>query len=157
MSREIIGKLQIQPNDRYAVVVSRYHEEVTGKLLDGAVETLTRHGLNPDHLTIVWVPGGFELSVVCDQVAKTGEFVAVIGLGAVVQGDTEHHDYINHAVAQSFSQTALTTGVPVLFGLLTCRNMDQAKARAGGSVGNKGAEAASAAIETVSVLHAIRS
>jgi len=156
MAHQILGKLQAQSQHRYGIVVSRYHEDVTQRLLDGAVGTLVRHGLEIDRITVAWVPGSFEIPVVADQLAKTGKFVAVIALGAVVQGDTSHHDYINHAVASGFSTTSMNTGVPVLFGVLTCRNMEQAMARAGGSVGNKGAEAALAAIETVSVLHQIR-
>ncbi|SFI40639.1 6,7-dimethyl-8-ribityllumazine synthase [Planctomicrobium piriforme] len=152
MPHEIVGKLRTEPGDRYGIVVSRYHEQVTQRLLDGAVETLARHGLDPAAITVAWVPGSFELPVVADRMAKQGQFAAVIALGAVVQGETEHHDYINHAVAQGFAVTSQNTGVPVLFGVLTCRNMDQALARAGGAVGNKGAEAALAAIETVSVL-----
>ncbi|WP_437185453.1 6,7-dimethyl-8-ribityllumazine synthase [Planctomicrobium sp. SH668] len=156
MTHEILGKLKPRSNDKYAVVVSRYHEDVTQRLLDGAVGTLERHGVASEDITVAWVPGSFELPVVADCAAKTGKYVAVIALGAVVQGDTDHHDYINHAVAQGFAITSLNTGVPVLFGVLTCRNMEQALARAGGAVGNKGAEAAVAAIETVSVLHQLR-
>jgi 6,7-dimethyl-8-ribityllumazine synthase len=152
MTREIVGKLQAAPGDQYGIVVSRYHEEVTGKLLEGALGTLGRHGVADQSLTVAWVPGSFEISILADRMAKSGRFAAVIALGAVVQGETEHHDYINHAVASSLSLTSQNTGVPVLFGVLTCRNMDQALARAGGPVGNKGAEAALAAIETVSVL-----
>lgn len=152
MPQEIIGKLQAGSGDRYAIAVSRYHEQVTQPLLEGAEKTLVRHGVNSDAITVAWVPGSFELSVVADRLAKTGNYVAVIALGAVVQGETDHHDYINHAVAQGFVTTSQNTGVPVLFGVLTCRNMEQALARAGGAVGNKGAEAAVAALETVSVL-----
>lgn len=152
MPSEIIGKLQIYSHHHYGIVVSRYHEEITQRLLDGATGTLQRHGLNMENLTIAWVPGAFEIPVVADRMAKSGRFVAVIALGAVVQGDTDHHDYINHSVAQGFAETSRETGVPILFGVLTCRNMEQALARAGGPVGNKGAEAAVAAIETVSVL-----
>ncbi len=155
MPHEIVGKLQVDAGDRYAIVVSRYHEEVTQRLLDGAVQTLTRHGHPLETLTVAWVPGSFELPVVADRAAKSGKYQAVIALGAVVQGETDHHDYINHAVAQGFAITAQQTGIPVLFGVLTCKNMDQALARAGGAVGNKGAEAALAAIETVSVLKQI--
>jgi 6,7-dimethyl-8-ribityllumazine synthase len=157
MRREIVGKLRIGASQHYGIVVSRYHEEITGRLLDGAIETLLRHGLTEDRLTVVWVPGSFELTVVADQLAKRSNVSAVIALGAVVQGETEHHDYINHAVAQGFVSTSQNTGVPVLFGVLTCRNMEQARARAGGAVGNKGAEAALAAIETVSVLSQLES
>ncbi|WP_437223269.1 6,7-dimethyl-8-ribityllumazine synthase [Planctomicrobium sp. SH661] len=156
MATQIIGKLDTQPHHRYGIVVSRYHEEVTRRLLEGAVGTLERHGLDSESITIAWVPGSFEIPVVADAMANSGKFVAVIALGAVVQGDTDHHDYINHAVAQGLAVSSRKSGVPVLFGVLTCRNMEQAMARAGGAVGNKGAEAALAAIETVSVLEQLR-
>lgn len=149
---QFLGKIQPQPHHRYGIVVSSYHEEITRKLLDGAVGTLERHGLPSDNIHVAWVPGAFELPVVADHMAKSGKLAAVIALGAVVQGDTDHHDYINHAVAVGLSTTSRETGIPVLFGVLTCRTMEQAQARAGGSVGNKGAEAAVAAMETVSVL-----
>lgn len=152
MPQEITGKLKAEGADRYGIVVSRYHQEITGRLLEGALGTLQRHGADLDAVTVAWVPGSFELTVVADRMAKSGRYVAVIALGAVVQGETDHHDYINHAVAQGFALTSENTGVPVLFGVLTCRTMEQAQERAGGSVGNKGAEAALAAIETVSVL-----
>jgi len=155
MASQIIGKLQTQPQHQYGIVVSRYHEQITRKLLEGATGTLERHGLPASHISIAWVPGAFEIPIVADRMAKFGNFAAVIALGAVVQGETDHHDYINHAVALGLSSTSLNTGVPVLFGVLTCRNMEQALARAGGTVGNKGAEAAMAAIETVSVLNQI--
>ncbi len=154
--QEFVGKLHVSPGNRYGIVVSRYHEGITQRLLEGAVGTLERHGLSGDDVVIVWAPGAFELPVIADQMAKTGRFVAVIALGAVVQGETEHHEYINHAVAHAFAAIGQSTGVPVLFGVLTCRNMEQAYARAGGAVGNKGAEAALAAIETVSVLKQLR-
>ena len=153
MPQQFLGKLRCQPDDHYAIVVSRYHEDITGKLLEGAVGTLTRHGVADENIAVAWVPGSFELPVVADMMAKSERYRAVIALGAVVQGETDHHDYINHAVATGFVQTAQNTGVPVLFGVLTCRTMDQARERAGGSVGNKGAEAALAAIETVNVLN----
>ena len=155
MTRELVGKMTVEGGDRYAVVVSRYHEEITGKLLDGATGTLQRHGIADDNITVAWVSGSFELTVVADRMARSGQFAAVIALGAVVQGETEHHDYINHAVAQGLTATAQNTGLPVLFGVLTCRTMEQARARAGGTVGNKGSEAALAAIETVNVLRQI--
>jgi len=152
MVQQIIGKLRAVPEDRYAIVVSRYHEEVTRPLYQGAVETLIRHGVPEDHIVAAWVPGSYELSVVASQMAHSKRYAAVIALGAVVQGDTDHHDYINHAVALGLTQAAQNSGVPVLFGVLTCRNMDQALQRAGGNMGNKGAEAALAAIETANVL-----
>ncbi|WP_437204832.1 6,7-dimethyl-8-ribityllumazine synthase [Planctomicrobium sp. SH664] len=152
MVEQIVGKLRVTADDRFAIAVSRYNEEVTRPLLSGAVETLVRHGVAESHITVAWVPGAFELPVVATKLANSHKYSAVIALGAVVQGDTDHHDYINHAVAQGLTVAAQNSGVPVLFGVLTCRNMDQALQRAGGQMGNKGAEAALAALETANVL-----
>lgn len=140
------------PGDRYGIVVSSYHRDITQRLLAGAVDVLRRQGVE---IQTVWAPGAFELPILADRMARTGKFVAVIILGAVIQGETDHHDYINHAVAQGITHSSQNTGVPILFGLLTCRNMDQAHQRAGGSAGNKGAEAAQAALETVAGLREI--
>lgn len=152
MSREITGTLLAHEQDRFAVVVARFNSLVTERLLRGCLDTLQRHGAAPEFLTSVWVPGSYELPVVAQKLATSGKYAAVIALGAVIQGETDHHDYINHSVAQGLGRIALETGVPVLFGVLTCRTMEQALDRAGGKAGNKGAEAALAAIETVNVL-----
>ncbi len=149
---DITGHLLACADDHYAVVVARFNDLVTGRLRDGAVETLQRHGVPAEHITVAWVPGSFELPLVADQLAQSGQFVAVLALGAVIQGETTHHDYINHAVAQGLMQASQRTGCPILFGVLTCSTMDQALNRAGGKAGNKGSEAAVAAIETVDVL-----
>lgn len=138
--------------DRFAIVVSRFNELVTGRLLNGAVDTLQRHGADPEAITVVWAPGSFELPVIARKLAESKQYAAVIALGAVIQGETDHHDYINHAVAQGVMSASQNFGVPILFGVLTCRNMEQALDRAGGKAGNKGTEAALAAIETVNVL-----
>lgn len=156
MPHEISGKMLANPDDRFAIVVSRFNELVTQRLLEGAVSTLTRHGVPEDAMTVAWVPGSFELPVITRQLAESGKFAAVIALGAVIQGETDHHEYINHAVAQALMVTSQNSGVPVLFGVLTCRTMEQAFNRAGGKAGNKGSEAALAAIETVSVLNQLR-
>ncbi|MCL4149096.1 UNVERIFIED_CONTAM: hypothetical protein GTU68_012672 [Idotea baltica] len=139
-------------NDRYAIVVARFNDLVTDRLLGGAIDTLTRHGVSENNIDAVWVPGSFELPVVTQKLAQEGKYQAIIALGAVIQGDTDHHDYINHAVAQGLMTISQAAQIPVLFGVLTCRNMEQALDRAGGKTGNKGAEAALAAIETVNVL-----
>lgn len=152
MAEQLTGKLIAPRGARFGIAVSRYHEEITRRLLEGALGSLTRHGVTEESVTVAWVPGAFELPVVADRLAASGEFAAVIALGAVVQGETEHHDYINHAVAQALMDIGQKTGVPVLFGVLTCRTMEQALARAGGQVGNKGSEAALAALELVHVL-----
>jgi 6,7-dimethyl-8-ribityllumazine synthase len=147
----IEGEL-LAPDGAFAVVVSRFNDLVTKRLLDGAVNTLTRHGAKEDRITVVWVPGSFEIPIVADRLAKSGKYLAVICLGAVIQGETTHHEYINHQVAAGIMQAGQSSGVPVLFGVLTCQTMEQALDRAGGKVGNKGSEAALAAIETVNVL-----
>lgn len=136
---------------QFAVVVSRFNELVTRSLLTGALDTLARHGASDDRITVVWVPGSFEVPQAADRLAKSGDYAAVICLGAVIQGETDHHEYINHAVAQSLVQIARETGVPVTFGILTCGTLEQALNRAGGKAGNKGAEAALAAIEMASL------
>lgn len=148
--------LRALPEDRYGIVVSRYHFEVTGKLLEGALQTLDQHGVDERNVETVWAPGAFEIPVLSHELAKTGRLVAVITLAAVIQGETDHHDYINHAVAQGVMLSSQNTGIPILFGVLTCRTMEQARERAGGRVGNKGAEAAQAALETVAALRSIR-
>lgn len=144
--------LRASPGDCYAIVVSRFNETITTQLLAGASETLQRHGVAAENITVAWVPGSFELPIVCDRLAASGQYVAVIALGAVIQGETSHHEYINTATAQGLMQTGLQHQLPVLFGVLTCHSMEQALDRAGGKAGNKGVEAALAAIETVNVL-----
>ena len=154
MTNYIDGDL-LASDGAYAIVVSRFNELVTSRLLDGAIDTLKRHGVSEDRITVVRVPGSFEIPVVADRLAKSGRFVAVCCLGAVIQGETTHHEYINHQVAAGILQSSRDAGIPVTFGVLTCQNMDQALNRSGGKAGNKGHEAALAAIEMVSVLRKI--
>ncbi|MCA9114222.1 MAG: 6,7-dimethyl-8-ribityllumazine synthase [Planctomycetaceae bacterium] len=149
--RTIDGRLAAG-NSRFALVVARFNELVTSRLLEGALDTLRRHGAAEEQVTVVRVPGSFELPLVADRLARSGQFDAVCCLGAVIQGQTTHHEYINQQVARGFMQTSLETGVPVLFGVLTCQTMEQALDRAGGKAGNKGAEAVLAALEVVDVL-----
>ncbi|MBT4865187.1 MAG: 6,7-dimethyl-8-ribityllumazine synthase [Planctomycetaceae bacterium] len=155
MPQHIEGNLLAENNDRFAIVVARFNDLVTDRLLDGAVDTLRRHGVGDEKMSIAHVPGSFEIPIVADRFAKTGKYAAVICLGAVIQGETTHHEYINHQVAAGIMQISRETGVPAIFGVLTCQTTDQALARAGGKAGNKGAEAALAAIETVNVLRQI--
>ncbi len=152
MPQEITGNMIAKNGDSYAIVVSRFNELVTRPLLNGAVGTLKKHGAKSKSIECCWVPGAFELPIVAERLAASGKYAAVIALGAVIQGDTDHHDYINHAVAQGLMEASQKNRVPILFGVLTCRTMEQALDRAGGKAGNKGAEAALAAIETVNVL-----
>ena len=144
-------------DDHYAIVVSRFNDLVTRRLLDGALDTLRRHGVNDDNITVVWVPGSFEIPLAARKLAESGRHCAVCCLGAVIQGETTHHDYINQQVAAGITRTSLRTGLPILFGVLTCESMQQALDRAGGKAGNKGSEAALAAIEMVSTLKKLES
>jgi len=141
---------------RYAIVASRWHGELMDTLIAGAMETLLSRGAEESQIDLLRVPGSFELPLACDQAAQSGKYVAVIALGVVVQGETPHHDYINMSVAQGLMRAGQKSGIPVLFGVLTCHTMEQALDRAGGKVGNKGVEAALAAIEMVNLLRSIK-
>ena len=156
MTTTIAGDL-LAGEGAFAIIVSRFNELVTDRLLSGAVDTLQRHGASAEAITVVRVPGSFEIPVVAEALAETGKYVGVICLGAVIQGETTHHDYINHQTAAGIGEIARRHGIPVTFGILTCQNMEQALNRAGGKAGNKGCEAALAAIETAHVLQQIRS
>jgi 6,7-dimethyl-8-ribityllumazine synthase len=136
---------------RFAIVVSRYNEHITGKLLSGAVETL-RAAVADAAIDVAWVPGAWEIPLVAQRLAQSGSFAAVLCLGAVIKGETTHDEHINRQVSLSLGQIALQTGVPVLFGILTCNTVEQAIHRSGGNVGNKGVECAAAALEMVRLL-----
>ncbi|RLS29804.1 MAG: 6,7-dimethyl-8-ribityllumazine synthase [Planctomycetota bacterium] len=142
---------------RVAIAVSRYNETITGRLLDAAARTLVAAGIDSSRLDVAWVPGAFELPLVADRLASTGDYAAVICLGAIIKGETTHDIHIAAAVAQGIEQSSRARGIPVLFGVLTCHSIAQAIARAGGPEGgddssNKGAECAAAAIEMISLL-----
>jgi 6,7-dimethyl-8-ribityllumazine synthase len=133
-------------------VVSRFNELVTSKLLEGALDCLRAHGVSEDDLLVVWVPGAFELPVVARRLAASGDLDAVICIGAVIRGETAHFDHVAGQAAAGIRQAAVETGVAVIFGVLTTDTMEQAMSRAGGKHGNKGWDAAMAAMETASVL-----
>lgn len=156
MPRQIEGEL-LAGDEAYAIVVSRFNDSVTRRMLDGAVETLKQHGVADENILVVWVPGSFELPLVADRLVESGTYAAVCCLGAVVQGETTHHEYINSEVTRGIMQLSLTSGVPVLFGVLTCQTMELAMDRAGGKTGNKGSEVALAAIEMVNLLQKLDS
>ena len=141
---------------RVAVVVARFNEFVTKRLLEGAVETLARHGVRDDDITLAWVPGSFELPVVAKSLGQSGQFDAVICLGAVIRGETDHYEMVANQAAAGISAAGRETGIPTVFGVLTTENMEQAINRAGGKSGNLGSNAASAAIETARLVHAIK-
>lgn len=137
---------------RFAIAVSRYNDNITGKLLKGALETLAAAGVSDDRISVAWVPGAWELPLVAQRFATSGSFAAVICLGAVIRGETTHDQHINRQVSLSLGELALRTGVPVLFGVLTVNSLEQAIHRSGGNVGNKGCECAEAALEMVRLL-----
>jgi len=155
MNHKLIEGDLLARDASFAIVVSRWNELITRKLLEGALETFRRHGGLEENITVTWVPGSFELPLVADRLANSGRYQAVCCLGAVIQGSTMHHDYINHQVAAGIMRSSQESGVPVLFGVLTCETMEQALDRAGGKVGNKGSEAVLAAIEMVNLLKSI--
>jgi len=137
---------------KFAIVVSRYNESITVKLLAGAVETLVRAGIADDSIDVVWVPGAWEIPIVADRLAQRKLHASVICLGAVIRGETTHDPHINRQVSNSLGRIALATGVPVLMGVLTCNSLEQAIHRSGGNVGNKGVECAEAALEMANLL-----
>ncbi|HIN94803.1 MAG TPA: 6,7-dimethyl-8-ribityllumazine synthase [Planctomycetes bacterium] len=143
---------QDQVNGRFAIVVSRYNESITSKLLDGALKSLGSRGVKDEQLDVAWVPGAWEIPLVAKRLVKTGHYVAVLCLGAVIRGETTHDQYINRQVTDSLGRLAMESGVPVSFGVLTCNSLEQAMNRAGGNAGNKGVECAEAALEMVNLL-----
>ena len=140
--------------ERVLVVVSRYTEGVTRKLLDGARAVIKEEGVGDDLVDVVWVPGAFELPLAVARGLDTGRYRVAVALGAVIRGETPHFDFISDAATQGLGATALDFGIPVGFGLLTCDTLTQAHARAGGEAGNKGEEAARSAFETERALEA---
>ncbi len=137
---------------RFAIVVSRFNEVVTAKLLEGALDCLRAHEVAEDDLLVAWVPGAFELPLVARRLASSGEVDAVICIGAVIRGETAHFDYVAGQAAHGIRAAAEAAGIPVIFGVLTTDTLEQAMDRAGGKHGNKGWDSAMAAMETSSVL-----
>lgn len=151
---DITGDWVADPEDRFAIVVSRFNQSVTEGLLAGALDALTRHGVAADRIDVIRVPGAFEIPFAARR--AVGAYQAVICLGAVVRGDTPHFDYVATAATGQLAQLAATAAVPVTFGVLTTDTMEQARDRAGGKGGNKGADAALAALELVSLDRRLR-
>ena len=149
--RVVEGNL-VSKGKKYAIIVSRFNEFINSKLLSGAVDALTRHGATDDEITVYWVPGAFEIPVLANKLAHMDEFSAVICLGAVIRGATTHYEMVSAEVTKVIAQISLKTGKPVIFGVLTTENIEQAIERAGTKAGNKGYEAAMAAIEMVNLL-----
>lgn len=136
---------------KVAIVASRFNEIITNKLLGGAVDGLVRHGAEEENITAVWVPGAFEIPLIAKKLASSGDYDAVICVGAVIRGQTSHYDYVCNEVSKGIAQVSLQTGVPVMFGIVTTENIEQAIARAGSKAGNKGYDCALGAIEMVNL------
>ena len=140
---------------RFAIVVSRFNEFITSKLLEGALDMLRRHGAAEDAVDVAWVPGAFEIPLAAKKFAASGKYDAVICVGAVIRGATSHYDYVCNEVSKGVAQAGLSTGVPVIFGVVTTENIEQAVERAGTKAGNKGADGAMAAMEMANLLKKI--
>jgi 6,7-dimethyl-8-ribityllumazine synthase len=154
MKKVIEGHL-IGTGLKVAIVVARFNEFITGKLLTGAEDTLKRHGVQEDDVTIIWVPGAFEIPLTAQKLAEKGEYDTVITLGTVIRGATPHFDFVSNEVAKGVAQIGMQTGVPVIFGVLTTDTIEQAIERAGTKAGNKGSDAAVTAIELANLYREI--
>ncbi|KAK9705940.1 hypothetical protein RND81_07G093900 [Saponaria officinalis] len=148
--RELEGYVTKAQSFRFAIVVARFNEFVTRRLMEGALDTFKKYSVDED-IDVVWVPGSYELGVVAQRLGKSGKYHAIICIGAVIRGDTSHYDAVVNSASSGVLSAGLNTGVPCVFGVLTCDDMDQAINRAGGKAGNKGAEAALVAIEMASL------
>ena len=150
----IEGKL-VAEGFRFAIVNARFNEFITNKLLGGAIDALSRHGATEEEITVVWVPGAFEIPLVASKLAKSGKYDAVICLGAVIRGSTPHFDYVCAEVTKGVAHVGMETGIPTIFGVLTTESIEQAIERAGTKAGNKGFDAAVSAIEMINLLRHI--
>ena len=150
--RVLEGKVVAPEGMKVGIVASRFNEIIVSKLLGGAVDGLVRHGVEEENITAAWVPGAFEIPVAAAKMAKSGRYDAVICVGAVIRGDTTQYDYVCYEVSKGVAQVGLSTGVPVLFGVITTENIEQAIARAGSKAGNKGYDCALSAVEMVNLM-----
>jgi 6,7-dimethyl-8-ribityllumazine synthase len=140
------------PPGRFAIVAARFNRLIVDSLVAGARDALSRHGVAEDAVDLAWVPGSVEIPLIAQRLAASGKYAAVICLGAIIRGDTDHYDHVASAATSGITQAGLTTGVPVIFGVLTCDTVEQALNRAGIKAGNKGFDAAVTAIEMVNLL-----
>jgi 6,7-dimethyl-8-ribityllumazine synthase len=141
---------------RFAIAVSRFNELITGRLLDGAVDVLTRHDVRRQDIEVYWTPGAWELPLIVKELALSGKYDAIVAVGAVIQGDTPHFEYVCAEASKGLSHVSLEQRVPIGFGVLTCTTLEQALVRAGSKAGNKGADAALAALEMANLLKEAR-
>lgn len=152
MPLQVHGKMVIEGKARFGIVAARFNEFLTNKLVEGAVDVLVRHGAQDNNITIVWVPGSYEIPLVAQRMARSKQYDAVICLGCVIRGHTPHFDYLAAEVSKGIAQVSLDTGLPVTFGIITADTLEQAIERAGTKAGNKGADAAAGAIEMMNLL-----
>lgn len=149
------GKL-VSEDIKVGIIVARFNEFITSKLLSGALDTLTRHEVKEENIQVAWVPGAFEIPLIASKMAESGKYDAVICLGAVIRGNTSHYDYVCSEVSKGIASVSLKSGIPVMFGVLTTENIEQAIERAGSKAGNKGSECAQGAIEMVNLIREIQ-
>ncbi|XP_030940271.1 6,7-dimethyl-8-ribityllumazine synthase, chloroplastic-like [Quercus lobata] len=149
--RNLMGSVTNTQALRCAVVVARFNEIITKRLLEGALSTFNHYSVLEDNIDVVWVPGSFEIGVAAERLGKSQKYHAILCIGAVIRGDTSHYDVVVNSAASGVLSAGLNSGVPCIFGVLTCDNMDQALNRAGGKSGNKGSETALTAIEMASL------
>lgn len=149
------GKL-VSENVKIGIVAARFNEFIVSKLLSGALDGLSRHNVNDEDIEIAWVPGAFEIPLVASKMAASGKYDAVICLGAVIRGNTSHYDYVCSEVSKGIANVMLKTDIPVMFGVLTTENIEQAIERAGTKAGNKGYDSAIAAIEMVNLIREMK-
>ena len=149
--KTVEGKL-VSSGIKVGIVVTRFNEFITSKLLSGTMDGLLRHNVQEEDIQVAWVPGAFEIPLIASKMAKSGKYDAVICLGAVIRGSTSHYDYVCNEVSKGIAAVSLETGIPVMFGVLTTENIEQAIERAGSKAGNKGSECAEGAIEMVNLI-----
>ena len=149
------GKL-VSKDIKVGIIAARFNDFITSKLLSGALDTLLRHDVKEENIQVAWVPGAFEIPLIALKMAQSGKYDAVICLGAVIRGSTSHYDYVCSEVSKGIASVSLKSGIPVMFGVLTTENIEQAIERAGSKAGNKGSECAQGAIEMVNLIREIQ-
>lgn len=154
---KILEGILISQGKNYSIICSRFNDFITKELLTGALDGLTRHGVKEEEIEIVWVPGCFEISLITKKIAEQKKTDAIICLGALIRGDTSHFDYIAKELSKGIAQVGMATGIPTIFGVITCDTLEQAIERAGTKAGNKGFYAAVTAIEMVNLIEKISS
>lgn len=142
-------------NEKFCIIISRFNDFIGAKLLSGAIDELKRHGVSEENIDVVKVPGAFEIPLIAQKCAKSAKYNAIITLGAIIKGSTPHFDYVSAELSKGIASVSLQTGIPVIFGVLTTDNIEQAIERAGTKAGNKGADAAKSAIEMANLVKLI--